>query len=134
MAADETLVAEARAVPGGKIMADTEAWQALRDQVANDLQDQLEAWLEPIYEGTDLERRGLLRMILPPAFHAVGMGDFAANEVLVTAWRALPTMWCVLPAPACTGTLDPETGDNFHDGATCPRCEDTESPYYEGGD
>lgn len=33
--------------------------------------------------------------------------------------------------PDCTGFPD-DNGDNFHNGDTCPICEDEDSPWYEG--
>jgi hypothetical protein len=42
------------------------------------------------------------------------------------------TYWGKLKRPECTGSPD-ERGDNFHNGDTCPICEDEDSPWYEGG-
>lgn len=40
-------------------------------------------------------------------------------------------LWVSKQRPECTGSPD-ENGDNFHNGDTCPICEDEDSPWFEG--
>lgn len=74
----------------------------VHEQVATmreELQEQVDAWVQPMWDATSEDRRHLLRMTNPDLTTYAREPEPGSNEVTIVLEREHPVVWCQLPEP-----------------------------------